>query len=272
MAEPDVPGGEMVPRRRSPDPLADLLSGSAGDASDGLGRVAEDLWSAFVPDVLERSAELAALTDRTRPPAPPVLAPRGRGVKVVVGTFLATLGGKIVLGGAVAAAAVGGLHAAEVVDVPLLPDVGTHEGDEPTTPDPDSDLPPVPQPGLDDDPTDGGTNPPTGGDPAGNDPTDGGSNPPTGGDPAGNDPTDGGTNPPTGGDPAGNDPTDGGTEAPGPAGSGGQPPSPTSTPTGTRAATEGPSPVEDGSGPVDAQDPVSVDGATGAEEKFSPAP
>ena len=236
MAEPDVPGGEMVPRRRSPDPLADLLSGSAGDASDGLGRVAEDLWSAFVPDVLERSAELAALTDRTRPPAPPVLAPRGRGVKVVVGTFLATLGGKIVLGGAVAAAAVGGLHAAEVVDVPLLPDVGTHEGDEPTTPDPDSDLPPVPQPGLDDDPTDGGTNPPTGG------------------------------------DPAGNDPTDGGTEAPGPAGSGGQPPSPTSTPTGTRAATEGPSPVEDGSGPVDAQDPVSVDGATGAEEKFSPAP
>lgn len=40
-------------------------------------------------------------------------------------TFVATLTGKVVLGTAVAAASVGGLHAADVVDVPGLPDNDT---------------------------------------------------------------------------------------------------------------------------------------------------
>lgn len=39
-----------------------------------------------------------------------------------VSSFVATVTGKVVLGGAVAAASVGGLHAADVVDVPGLPD------------------------------------------------------------------------------------------------------------------------------------------------------
>jgi hypothetical protein len=39
-----------------------------------------------------------------------------------LGAFIATTTGKIVLGTTVAAASVGGMHAAEIVDVPLLPD------------------------------------------------------------------------------------------------------------------------------------------------------
>jgi hypothetical protein len=52
---------------------------------------------------------------------------RGKRMFAVVSAFVATATGKLVLGTALAAATVGGAHAAGVVDVPLLPD----EADEP---------------------------------------------------------------------------------------------------------------------------------------------
>ena len=44
-----------------------------------------------------------------------------------IGAFVATTTGKIVLGTTVAAASVGGMHAAEIVDVPLLPEPAASE-------------------------------------------------------------------------------------------------------------------------------------------------
>jgi len=59
-----------------------------------------------------------------------------------LGAFIATTTGKIVLGTAVAAASVGGMHAAEIVDVPILPDQAKAEvllvdSEEETTDSPD---------------------------------------------------------------------------------------------------------------------------------------
>lgn len=132
MASDDVPPHEMSLFRPSGDPLdAALRDGSDDPAVDAL---VHDLRAAYLPEgTRPRSAELAAFAGtgdgvpigavRARPAAPVVEAPVpvGRRAAVAAAAFAATITGKVVLGGAVAAAALGGLHATDTVDVPLLP-------------------------------------------------------------------------------------------------------------------------------------------------------
>lgn len=153
MASDDVPPHEMFLFPPSGDPLdAALHAGSDDPAVDALVR---DLRAAYLPEgTRPRSAELAAFAGtgegvpvgavRTRPAAPVVEAPVpiGRRAAVAAAAFAATITGKIVLGGAVAAAALGGLHATDTVDVPLLPRSPQAE----TVP---STVPDLPQPASD---------------------------------------------------------------------------------------------------------------------------
>lgn len=130
MTHADVPPGEMQLFPMRPDPIDAALSGASDDpAVDALVR---DLRSAYVPEGrVARSASLVAFTGEpgavaatvVRAPVASAVAPTGRPrVGVAVAAFVASLSGKLLISGAVAAAAVGGLHATEVVDVPLLPD------------------------------------------------------------------------------------------------------------------------------------------------------
>ncbi len=57
-----------------------------------------------------------------------------------LGSFLATVTGKVVLGGTVAAASVGGLHAGDVVDVPALPDNDPPAAEQADAQDDDADV------------------------------------------------------------------------------------------------------------------------------------
>lgn len=132
MASGDVAPDEMSLFRPSGDPLDAALRGGSDDpAVDALVR---DLRDACLPEgTRPRSAELAAFAgdgdgvpvgavrSRAAAPALEVPVPIGRRAAVAAAAFAATLTGKVVLGGAVAAAALGGLHATDTVDVPLLP-------------------------------------------------------------------------------------------------------------------------------------------------------
>lgn len=136
MAYDDVPPDDMHLFGRTRDPLDAALRGEADDPA--VAALVDDLRSAYLPDgTPARSRALAAFAGTgdepivavrpspSRPLAPvvePVASP-GRRIAVGVAAFVATLSGKLVLGGAVAAATLGGLHAADVVDVPLLPRV-----------------------------------------------------------------------------------------------------------------------------------------------------
>ena len=75
------------------------------------------------PGRLRRHRRRRAHRGRPDPSGPVVEAPVpiGRRAAVAAAAFAATVAGKVVLGGAVAAAALGGLHATDTVDVPLLP-------------------------------------------------------------------------------------------------------------------------------------------------------
>lgn len=78
------------------------------------------------PGLVAQASGLPKLRETTRRKTAAMLT--------ALGTFLTTLTGKAVLGATVAAAAAGGLHAADVVDVPVLPDraseaVEEHETD-----------------------------------------------------------------------------------------------------------------------------------------------
>lgn len=136
MAAGDVPPLEMHPFRAAPDPIDAALRGEPVD-DPAIAALVHDLRRAYLPDgARRRSSALVAFAGPGSDGGDPALAPTsssglppepvpslGRRVRVAVAAFAATLAGKVVLGGAVAAAAVGGLHAADVVEVPLLPDV-----------------------------------------------------------------------------------------------------------------------------------------------------
>jgi hypothetical protein len=143
MTDDCVSWPEMRWTRSQPDPVDAVLNGeNGGDDLLEVAVVIHDLRSAFArTEPLERRQELAAFTGQAlrafRHPAigtaapsssaadPPDPAKPGRKRSSMVSAlsgFAATLTGKVVLGTAVAAASVGGLHAANVVDVPALPD------------------------------------------------------------------------------------------------------------------------------------------------------
>jgi hypothetical protein len=132
MALDDVPPGDMF-WFGTRDPLDAALRGESDDpAVDVLVR---DLRATYLPEgTRPRSEALAAFagpadgvalgTVGARPdvvPVPDRPVSIGRRVLVGAAAFAATITGKVVLGGAVAAATLGGLHATDTVDVPLLP-------------------------------------------------------------------------------------------------------------------------------------------------------
>lgn len=131
-----------------PDPIDAVLGAehTDGDVAD-VAAIAHELRAAYLPaEAPARSAALAALSSveeherlplaagnqTTRPETPDTARPlpataaagpeRRPPVIKTIAAFGATITGKVVLGTAVAAAAVGGAHAADVADLPGLPD------------------------------------------------------------------------------------------------------------------------------------------------------
>lgn len=123
-----------------PDPVDAVLGGdNEGEDLLDVAVLVHDLQAAYRrPQPLELGAELVAFTG-THLLTDHDVAPSDQGVLVGepdgethgrkrhpmltgLSGFVGTLTGKFVLGTAVTAASVGGLHAADVVDVPVLPD------------------------------------------------------------------------------------------------------------------------------------------------------
>lgn len=133
---------------RSPDPLDAVLSGDPPEDLRDLATIVDDMTTAYVPSSpVARHRDLLQFTNA---PAVPVAAPaptaRRRRAAAVVAGFAATLIGKIVIGSAVAAATLGGLHAADKIDVPLLPEV-SRDDPAPSIEEPDGQ--PIPDPASD---------------------------------------------------------------------------------------------------------------------------
>ncbi|MBN2624174.1 MAG: hypothetical protein JXA83_12425 [Acidimicrobiales bacterium] len=144
----DVPSDEMRWGRHHTDPIDAVLGDeSVDDDLTDVAAIVHDLRSAYVTDEpLPRRPALAAFTDAPLDDDGDLLVAAGRHVGhpaagaagrpdrserlgrkrhrmlSALSGFVATLTGKVVLGTAVTAASVGGLHAADVVDVPALPD------------------------------------------------------------------------------------------------------------------------------------------------------
>lgn len=121
-----VPESEMRRTGSARDPIDAVLHGD-GEGSDLLDVAAlvHDLRSAYArAEPLARGPELTAFTE-AHLDAGPDLGRKRNSMLTGLSGFLGTLTGKIVLGTAVTAASVGGLHASDVVDVPALPDTGT---------------------------------------------------------------------------------------------------------------------------------------------------
>lgn len=116
----------------TPPNSADLVGAELAESAEleaGLAALRErHMVSADVP-VGAALAEFVDVVDLTSPSNQERRTPTTRRNKMLtgLGAFVATTTGKIVLGTTVAAASVGGMHAAEVVDVPLLPDQATAE-------------------------------------------------------------------------------------------------------------------------------------------------
>lgn len=128
----------MSGRPGGTDPLDALIDGDRDELADEDRRLADlvdHLFVAYMPaDEPRRTLLLRRFTDF----GTAVLetsSPRRRRVAAAV-ALAGTVTGKLVLGGAVAVAAVGGLHVTDTVQVPLLPEVGTHDDS-----DVDADLP-----------------------------------------------------------------------------------------------------------------------------------
>lgn len=133
MTSDDVPAGEMFASRRDSEALDAAVRGEQVEDA-ALAALVGDLRASCVSrEPRRRSPELVAYAGTGEAPLGLVTAPQPRvhpgfqpsgsaKVAAAVAAFLATLTGKLVFGGAVAAATLGGLHATEVVDVPLLPD------------------------------------------------------------------------------------------------------------------------------------------------------
>ena len=149
MASGDVPPHEMHWFRPHSDPIDSVLDHSPtdGDLAD-VAAIVHDLRAAYLPDrEIERSPELLALTGASLHDKGDRSATAGRNADgsvsvtqaaglpnaddqpskektmlTALAAFVATTTGKVLVGTTVAAAAVGGAHAADVIDVPLLPD------------------------------------------------------------------------------------------------------------------------------------------------------
>jgi hypothetical protein len=147
VADDGVSSGEMRWPAAQTDPIDAVLDDVAVD--DDLldvAAVVHDIRAAYLPAApLRRSDALAAFTDARLDAGDDLAArPSGRPDPTVAGVaggtrrterrrrtrttmlttvsgFVGTLTGKVVLGTAVAAAGVGGLHAADVAEVPILP-------------------------------------------------------------------------------------------------------------------------------------------------------
>jgi hypothetical protein len=145
MAPDVVPSGEMRRNASPVDPIDAVLSGDPleEDLLD-VAAIVHDIRSAYLPSeplalgssLLELTgasvatgldhAEVAVASGASRgsPDDAGTTHREGRKMLSTVSTFVGTLTGKVVLGAAVAAASVGGLHAADVVDVPAMPGSG----------------------------------------------------------------------------------------------------------------------------------------------------
>lgn len=144
MDSDDVAPADM-PWFRAPDPLDAAVRGEPVD-DPAVEALVADLRDAYLPRTEPaRSPALAAFAGPSAGravTAPQAIAPAASGgrrrARAATAALVGTVTGKVLLGGAVAAAAMGGLHAAEVVDVPVLPDVGrsapAEAPAEPTTP------------------------------------------------------------------------------------------------------------------------------------------
>lgn len=133
MSEFDVPITEMSNSSPTNEPLGDLFSGDSVSGSIELNDMLSDLRSGFErrSDVHAQGAlrEFLNVADLPTTTAAPRVAARRK--KMLAG-LVATTTGKILLGTAVAAASVGGAHAADIIDVPGLenkPAVVEIEGD-----------------------------------------------------------------------------------------------------------------------------------------------
>ncbi|HEX6238551.1 MAG TPA: hypothetical protein VFZ68_15225 [Acidimicrobiales bacterium] len=147
MTDDTVPSDEMRPIRSHIDPIDAVLGEDPLDEDlADVAAIVHDVRSAYLPQrPLERDPRLAAFTGTHLdhdgdllvtaaspargqvPPAPGRSHRRDRigrkhDMLSALSGFVASLAGKVVLGTAVTAASVGGLHAADVVDVPVLPD------------------------------------------------------------------------------------------------------------------------------------------------------
>ncbi|HEX6424634.1 MAG TPA: hypothetical protein VFZ79_14225 [Acidimicrobiales bacterium] len=134
MDDPCVPEADMRRSGSARDPVDAVLRGD-GEGRDLLDVAAlvHDLRAAYDrAEPLARGPQLTAFTVAGGPHAER-LGRKRHSMLTGLSAFLGTLTGKVVLGTAVTAASVGGLHAADVVDVPVLPDTGPpteqHDGD-----------------------------------------------------------------------------------------------------------------------------------------------
>jgi hypothetical protein len=142
MDHDDVFEGEMHLFRSQPDPIDAVVGDEVLDEDfTDIAAIVHELRAAYMP--VEPLAPSSALSAFTEVPVGDLLVaagskahgsthqmaglpnpkePRRKKMLSAVGAFVTTLTGKVMLTTAVAAASVGGLHAADVVDLPLLPD------------------------------------------------------------------------------------------------------------------------------------------------------
>ncbi len=115
------------------DPLAATLESLRHHYRSVAPAVPGDALSEFVS--VDLVAEFTEATDASLADAPEVAdvielpSPNKKDRKMSLSTLIGTAAGKVLIGATVAAASVGGVHAAGVIDVPILPDVEADEVD-----------------------------------------------------------------------------------------------------------------------------------------------
>jgi hypothetical protein len=154
-----VSSDEMRWSRSHIDPIDAVLGEDPLDEDlADVAAIVHDVRSAYLPvDPIERHPALAAFTgapldhggdllvtagSQAREPAPPAdvrterretIGRKRHDMLSTLSGLVTGLAGKVVLGTAVAAASVGGLHAADVVDIPVLPDTARPTVEQPAT-------------------------------------------------------------------------------------------------------------------------------------------
>ncbi len=121
----EMHGNSLTPE--TADQLLDgeILSPEFAELAAMVGEVRQTVSSTPTPEVRGALAEFVGL-GTNESPAVPTTQPRRRSVIAEVMTFAGTVGGKLLIGGSLAAASVTGAQATGLVDLPLLTD-------EPTT-------------------------------------------------------------------------------------------------------------------------------------------